>query len=383
MITKEELMKIQILHQQGLSQRAIAKQLGISRNTVKRYLSRKLNEPSYKPRSTSAQTLLNPFKSFLHSRIAQAKPVHLSGVVLFREIKELGYTGSLSLLRQYLFQYRGQPTLQPIVRFETAPGKQMQVDWGQMRGGKQPIHAFIAVLGYSRAMCVVFTDNMRYDTLEHCHRLTFDYFQGIPGEVWYDNMKTVVIERNAYGEGEHRLHQPFYQFAKSMGFIPKLCRAYRPQTKGKVERMVRYVRDNFFRPLNTQFMAQGQTLDIQTANQAVMIWLETVAHQRIHDTTKQKPAERLVLERPMLQALPPALLPVTAALADERPLPSAQLLNQQPLHHDLSIYDQLVGVLWICNYLVSVNSLLNCNYQALIQMLAIWPSKRRNRNGII
>ena len=146
MITKEELMKIQILHQQGLSQRAIAKQLGISRNTVKRYLSRKLNEPSYKPRSTSAQTLLNPFKSFLHSRIAQAKPVHLSGVVLFREIKELGYTGSLSLLRQYLFQYRGQPTLQPIVRFETAPGKQMQVDWGQMRGGKLPIHAFIAVL---------------------------------------------------------------------------------------------------------------------------------------------------------------------------------------------------------------------------------------------
>lgn len=342
MITKEELMKIQILHQQGLSQRAIAKQLGISRNTVKRYLSRKLNEPSYKPRSTSAQTLLNPFKSFLHSRIAQAKPVHLSGVVLFREIKELGYTGSLSLLRQYLFQYRGQPTLQSIVRFETAPGKQMQVDWGQMRGGKQPIHAFIAVLGYSRAMCVVFTDNMRYDTLEHCHRLTFDYFQGIPGEVWYDNMKTVVIERNAYGEGEHRLHQPFYQFAKSMGFIPKLCHTYRPQTKGKVERMVRYVRDNFFRPLNTKLMALGQTLDIQTANQDVMLWLETVAHQRIHDTTKQKPAERLVLERPMLQALPPALLPVTATLADERPLPSAQLLNQQPLHHDLSIYDQLV-----------------------------------------
>lgn len=150
-------------------------------------------------------------------------------MVLFREVKELGYTGSLSLLRQYLYQYRGLPTLQPIVRFETEPGKQKQVDWGQMRGGKQPIHAFIAVLGYSRAMCVVFTDNMRYDTLEHCHRLTFDYFQGVvPREVWYDNMKTVVIERDAYGEGEHRLHQPFYQFAKTMGFIPKLCHTYRP-----------------------------------------------------------------------------------------------------------------------------------------------------------
>ena len=191
-------------------------------------------------------------------------------------------------------------------------------------------------------MCVVFTDNMRYETIEHCHRLAFDYFQGVPHEVWYDNMKTVVIERDTYGDGEHRLHQPFYQFAKTMGFIPKLCHTYRPQTKGKVERMVRYVRDNFFRPLNTKLMTLGQTSDIQTANQDVMLWLETVAHQRIHDTTKQKPVERLVLERPMLQALPPALLPVTATLADEKPLPSAQLLNQQPLHNDLSIYDQLV-----------------------------------------
>ncbi|GFN45796.1 IS630 transposase-related protein [Candidatus Regiella insecticola] len=124
------------------------------------------------------------------------------------------------------------------MRFETEAGKQMQVDWGQMRGGKSPLHAFIAVLGYSRAMMVIFTDNMRYDTLEHCHRLTFDYFQGVPREVWYDNMKTVVVERDAYGEGKHKLNQAFYQFAKSIGFIPKLCHTYRPQTKGKVERMV-------------------------------------------------------------------------------------------------------------------------------------------------
>jgi transposase len=341
LITKEELMKIQILHQQGLSQRAIAKQLGISRNTVKRYLRAKVDTPVYAAR-TKGRSLLTPFKPFLHSRIAQAKPVHLSGEVLFRELRELGYSGSLSLLRQYLYQYRGKPVPEPVVRFETEVGKQMQVDWGQMRGGKEPIHAFIAVLGYSRAMMVVFTDNMRYDTLEQCHRLTFDYFQGIPREVWYDNMKTVVIERDAYGEGEHKLHQAFYQFAKSMGFIPKLCHTYRPQTKGKVERMVRYVRDNFFRPLNTRRMAMGQTLDINTANEQVALWLETVAHQRIHDTTKQKPAERLVEERKALQALPPLLLPVAATLPEYRSLPSFGVLSQHPLHHDLSIYDQLM-----------------------------------------
>jgi len=334
-------MKIQILHQQGLSQRAIAKQLGISRNTVKRYLRAKIDTPVYSARE-KGRSLLDPFKSFLHSRIAQAKPVHLSGEVLFRELKELGYTGSLSLLRQYLFQYRGKPTPEPVVRFETEVGKQMQVDWGQMRGGKAPIHAFIAVLGYSRAMMVVFTDIMRYDTLEQCHRLTFDYFQGIPREVWYDNMKTVVVERDAYGEGAHKLNQAFYQFAKSMGFIPKLCHTYRPQTKGKVERMVRYVRDNFFRPLNTKLMALGQILDINTANEQVVLWLDTVAHQRIHDTTKQKPAERLVEERKVLQTLPPRLLAVASSLPDNSPLPSLSRLSQQPLHHDLSVYDQLM-----------------------------------------
>ncbi|WP_423187552.1 IS21 family transposase [Alishewanella sp. d11] len=344
MITKEELMKIQILHQQGLSQRAIAKQLGISRNTVKRYLRAKMDTPVYSARE-KGRSLLDPFKSFLHSRIAQAKPVHLSGEVLFRELKELGYSGSLSLLRQYLFQYRGKPTPEPVVRFETEVGKQMQVDWGQMRGGKAPIHAFIAVLGYSRAMMVVFTDNMRYDTLEQCHRLTFDYFQGIPREVWYDNMKTVVVERDAYGEGAHKLNQAFYQFAKSMGFIPKLCHTYRPQTKGKVERMVRYVRDNFFRPLNTKLMTLGQILDINTANEQVALWLDTVAHQRIHDTTKQKPAERLVEERKVLQTLPPRLLAVAPSLPDNSPLPSLSRLSQQPLHHDLSVYDQLMEVI--------------------------------------
>lgn len=341
MITKEELMKIQILHQQGLSQRAIAKQLGISRNTVKRYLRAALDTPVYTARA-KGRSKLEPYTSFLHSRIKQAKPVHLSGEVLFREIKELGYTGSLSLLRQYLYQYRGKPMPEPVVRFETEAGKQMQVDWGQMRGGKQPIHAFIAVLGFSRAMMVVFTDNMRYDTLEHCHRLTFNYFQGIPREVWYDNMKTVVVERNAYGEGQHKLNQAFYQFAKSMGFIPKLCHTYRPQTKGKVERMVRYVRDNFFRPLNTKLMALGQTLDVQSANEEVLIWLETVAHQRIHDTTKQKPAERLIEERKVLQGLPPIILPLVASLDTSVPLPSLKVFNQQPLHHDLSVYDQLM-----------------------------------------
>lgn len=336
-------MKIEILHQQGLSQRKIAKLLGISRNTVRRYLTKQISVPEYTPRPRR-DSVLDPFKPYLHSRIIQAKPIHLSAVVLMREIQDLGYTGGITLLRNYLREYRGREQPEETIRFETDPGKQMQVDWGQMRGGKDPIHAFIAVLGYSRAMMVVFTDNMRYETLEHCHKLTFDYFQGIPCEIWYDNMKTVVIERDAYGCGRHRLNQSFYQFAKTMGFIPKLCHTYRPQTKGKVERMVRYVRNGFYQPLSTKMSAFGQKLDTHTANEQVLIWLDTVAHQRIHDTTKEKPADRLITERLALRPIPPTVL---------TSIPSSEVKNialsvtpyipvNAPLHHDLSIYDQLV-----------------------------------------
>lgn len=343
MITKEELMKIQILHQQGYSQRAIARQLGISRNTVKRYLKLNVSEPKYQTRAKK-RSKLEAFKPYLHSRIAQAAPIHLSGVVLFREIQELGYTGSISLLRHYLLTYRGQPDSKPIIRFETPAGKQMQVDWGQMRGGRSPQYAFVAVLGYSRALFVHLTDSMCYETLEHCHRLAFDYFQGIPQEIWYDNMKTVVIERDAYGEGQHKLKNSFYQFSKSMGFIPKLCRPYRPQTKGKVERMVRYVRDNFYRPLMTQFKASDLTLDLDTANQKLRHWLDQVANQRLHDTIKQRPAQRLKEEQPYLQSLPPKLLPAPPKGA-VYPLVKRQESMEQPLHHALSIYDQLMEVI--------------------------------------
>lgn len=157
-------------------------------------------------------------------------------------------------------------------------------------------------------------------------------------------MKTVVIERDAYGEGQHKLKQSFYQFSKEMGFIPKLCQPYRPQTKGKVERMVRYVRDNYYRPLATRLAASNLNLDVDTANIEVRHWLDNVANQRIHDTTKEKPAERLKQERAYLQNVPPELLPVppqSVINSDVTPLTGIST-DTQPLHHALNIYEQLV-----------------------------------------
>lgn len=331
-------MNIKVLHQQGHSKRSIARQLGISRNTVDKYLASDNSQPRYNQRP-ARPSKLDPYKDYLQQRIAEARPIQLSAVVLLREINAQGYQGKISRLRQYLTTLR-KVDLEPVQRFETPPGKQMQVDWGQMRGGKRPLHAFVAVLGYSRALYVEITDNMRYDTLENCHRHAFDYFQGIPLEIWYDNMKTVVIERDAYKEGKHRFHTSFYQFAKTMAFQPKLCRPYRPQTKGKVERMVRYTRDNFYRPLATRLKAANIDLDVATANQQCRQWLDEIANERIHDTTKEKPSQRLTEERRVLQSLPPALLPVLPATDPQTSITIPH--DSTSLSHELAVYDQLL-----------------------------------------
>jgi len=335
-------MTIKILHKQGYSKRAIAKQLGISRNTVTKHLSQDVDEPSYQSRP-DVEHKLAPYKTYIKERIESALPIRLSAVVILREIKEQGYKGGITRLREHLVQLRGSQLVADVVRFETAPGKQMQVDWGQMRGGKNPIHAFVAVLGYIRALFVHYTDNMRYETLEQCHRLAFDYFQGIPTDVWYDNMKTVVLERNAYGAGQHRFHAGFYQFAKDMGFSPKLCKPYRPQTKGKVERMVRYVRDNFYAPLSTKLSSAGLKMDVDTANINGMQWLNDIANVRVHDTTKEQPMARLIEERKVLQEVPYSpVKDISIKPTDDVIVPLN--FDHQPLHHDLGIYNDYCQV---------------------------------------
>ena len=342
MISTEELMSIKILYKQGYSKRAIAKQLSISRNTVSKHLSQDVDEPSYQPRPDIVHKL-DPYKDYIKERIESALPIHLSAVVIMREIKGQGYEGGITRLREHLVQLRGSQVVTDVVRFETPPGKQMQVDWGQMRGGKNPIHAFVAVLGFSRALFVHYTDNMRYETLERCHRLAFDYFQGIPADVWYDNMKTVVLERNAYGVGQHRFHAGFYQFAKDMNFIPKLCKPYRPQTKGKVERMVRYVRDSFYAPLSTKLASAGLKMDVDTANIKGIQWLNEVANVRVHDTTKEQPIMRLIEERKALQELPYSpIKEINIKQPDDVIMPFK--FDYQPLHHDLSIYNDYCQV---------------------------------------
>lgn len=142
---------------------------------------------------------------------------------------------------------RPEPVADPVVRFETAMGEQLQVDWVEFRKGSTPLHAFCATLGYSRASYVEFVSNMKVETLIGCHERAFAAFGGVTRRVLYDNMKTVVLERDAYGDGEHRFHAGFLDYAKHSGFVIKLCQPYRAKTKGKVERFNGYLRRSMCR----------------------------------------------------------------------------------------------------------------------------------------
>ncbi|HDR9166052.1 TPA: transposase, partial [Burkholderia vietnamiensis] len=135
-----------------------------------------------------------------------------------------------------------------------------------------------------------FTTDERAETLVACHHALFEALGGIPREILYDNAKTIVVERDAYGDGQHRWHAGLLDLAKRYGFLPRLCQPYRAQTKGKVERFHRYLRGNFYVPLASQLKQSGLMLDAATANVEVSKWLRDVANQRVHPVTGQAPA---------------------------------------------------------------------------------------------
>ncbi len=313
MVTFETVMEIKILHKQGMSSRAIARELGISRNTVKRYLQAKSEPPKYTPRPAVA-SLLDEYRDYIRQRIADAHPYKIPATVIAREIRDQGYRGGMTILRGFIRSLSVPQEQEPAVRFETEPGRQMQVDWGTMRNGRSPLHVFVAVLGYSRMLYIEFTDNMRYDTLETCHRNAFRFFGGVPREVLYDNMKTVVLQRDAYQTGQHRFHPSLWQFGKEMGFSPRLCRPFRAQTKGKVERMVQYTRNSFYIPLMTRLRPMGITVDVETANRHGLRWLHDVANQRKHETIQARPCDRWLEEQQSMLALPPEKKSMTCIL---------------------------------------------------------------------
>ncbi len=337
MVGVEAALEIRVLHRHGKSIREIARETGIARNTVRRYL-RHGEAVRYKPRPPRP-TKLDPFKAYIVERLAAAAPELIPASVLLMELRERGYLGGYTMLKRFVASLKPQPAVEPVIRFETAPGEQMQVDWAVIRRGANRLSVFVATLGWSRASYVEFVTDERVETLIEAHENAFLAFGGTPREVLYDNMRTVVLERHGYGRGRHRFHPGFLDFARHCGFRPRLCAPYRAQTKGKVERFIRYLRHSFYVPLASRLAQEGLIVDRETANLAARRWLREVANLRVHGTTGEIPAERLAIERVQLQPVPTPYGGRSVRSLQQKPVLSPMV----GLQHPLSFYDAFAG----------------------------------------
>ena len=244
MLGGTRVKQIYDLRGSGDSIRSIASKLDVSRNTVRKYL-RAPEVPKPVPR-LPRPSLLDPYKAYLQGRLAEGVD---NGKVLLRELQARGYQGRYTILRDYLRSVRPPRAPRATMRYETRPGEQAQVDFGYFRyqtpeGATRMVWAFVLVLSWARASYVEFVRRADTATFIRCHLNAFEYLGGIPERCLYDNAKVVVLGRDPTGEP---LWNPqFLDFSLRVGFQVTLCHPYRPQTKGRVESGVKYVRGNFW-----------------------------------------------------------------------------------------------------------------------------------------
>lgn len=278
-----------------LSKSAIARRLNIHRLTVRRALDSPHGPPRDLPRRPCVPDKLDPFKAYLQERV-KAYP-ELSGAKLFGEIKGRGYTGGLTILREFLGEIRTEKP-RAFLRLETRPGEFAQVDWANagwiaIGNARRKLSAFVMALSYSRMIYLEFTLSQRIEDFMSAHVNAFEYFGGVPDKINYDNLKSVVISRCG---SEIRFNSRFMDFAGFYLFDPVPCGVRMAHEKGVVERDIRYIRSSF--------LAGYQIHSFPELERDSWKWMEEVANVRIHGTLQERPIDRLPAEKPFLHPLP-------------------------------------------------------------------------------
>src|SRR5260370_24278036 len=243
----EEKLGMMDLYRKGVSISEIARQTGRDRKTIRKAVKGNLQAAKRKARrSPKRERKLSRFESYLKARMADGV---YNTRQLLRELRERGYTGGLTQLILYVQPYRPQHEENAVMRFETEPGHQAQVDWGSFgdiehEGRQRKLYVFVMTLCWSRAMYVEFTVSATTDWFIRCHQHAFEDFGGVPREVLHDNLKNAGISRDR--QGRVIWNERDQVLATASGFAPRACRPYRAQTKGKVERGIGYGRQNFW-----------------------------------------------------------------------------------------------------------------------------------------
>jgi transposase len=299
---KEALQhEIVVLHQAGLSLRAIARQLGMGRRTVARVLAavqqqRVADVPLPRPRQR--RSIVDDYEPILKELLT--KYPNLTVERALQELQARGFPGKYTVVRQRLRLLRSRPTPTPVLRFETGPGDQAQMDYGVYdvdftREGRRRVYLFSYLLSYSRRQYLRFVEAMDVPTTLREHVHAFHHLGGLARVCLYDNFKVVVLRHDADGP----IYNPrFLAFATHYGFRPWACQVRRPQTKGKVERHFHYVESS---------LLNGRTFDtLEHLNEITTWWLAQVADARQLRDFKETPRQRYDRERAQLLPLPGA-----------------------------------------------------------------------------
>ena len=276
-----------------MSKAAMARIMGCDPRTVKRYLE---GYELKKKRKILKKSKLDKFKETIISKLE----IGCTSMAIFKFIQKDGYTGSYSLVADFVQKHKEEQIKKATIRFETAPGLQSQVDWKEnlkmisKHGELFEVNIFLMVLGYSRTKFVKLTSDKTQKTLFKCMNEAFKYFGGVPKEIVFDNMATVVDRANSR-IGNVKLNTKFVQYSKDIGFNPITCRIYRPQTKGKVESLAKLV--DRLQVYNHEFETYEELEKI------VKMFMKEINNE-ISQGTNMKPIERLAKETKYLLPLP-------------------------------------------------------------------------------
>jgi len=272
----------------GMNYTDMGKKYHIDPRTAKRY-AQSPERPEY-TLSEPKPSKLDPYKQQIDVWLDEAP---YSAIRILEKLQEQGFNGGYSIVKSYVSGRKNDLDEKATVRFETMPGLQGQMDWGFFEdhrvcedGTWKKLYCFLLILGYSRVRYIEFVTDMSTNTLIRCHANAFRYFGGYPEEILYDNMKQVVVKRLLTQE-DSTLNRQFEDFAGFYGFKPVLCRPYRGQTKGKIERTVQFVRDNFM--IGVKY---SSLIDL---NGQALAWCNKV-NGKVHATTGEIPFERLKKE---------------------------------------------------------------------------------------
>lgn len=279
----------------------IAAQLGVHHEAVLRAIGVQGAGESVGAR-VIRESMVQQWLPFIRETLEQYPK--LTATRVYEMVKARGYLGSAVHLRRYVQMLRPQARREAFFRMETLPGEEAQVDWGlfgkvQVGNASRSLCCFVMVLSYSRAVYAHFALDMSMESFLRGHVGAFEAFGGVARAILYDNLKSVVLERN--GDAV-RFNPRLLELAGHYHFAPKPCAPYRGNEKGKVERTIRYLRDSFF--------AARRFTDVADLNAQLARWLNDTAMQR---QWPGAPNGKLVHE--MLGEERPKLLPLPAVPA--------------------------------------------------------------------